>query len=296
MSAVRGMPGVVKRVGFVLKRDKPEAITIARDLIGRLIARGCDAVVPDENAGVAPGVKVVPIEHLGGSIDLLVVLGGDGTLLHGSALVADAGVPILGINLGRLGFLTVFDPEEASSALEAALDGKLAIEERMRLRVVLRPANGGPVVERPALNDAVVSQGAMARLIELLVKLDGQKVSSYKADGLIICTPTGSTAYNLAAGGPILTPGQGAMAITPICPHTLTNRALVVSHKSKITVELAGESRSVMLTVDGQWGYQLLPGDRVEISRAASPLRLYQSGRSYFEILRTKLKWGEREA
>lgn len=288
------MQVAVQRVGFVLKRDKPEAILIARELVPWLVALGCEAYVPDENDGHVPGARVVPLEQLGATVDLLVVLGGDGTLLHGASLVADRGVPVLGVNLGRLGFLTPFDPPEARLALAAALEGKLAIEERMRLRVVLH--NGSGPVERTALNDAVISQGAMARLIELLVKLDGITVTNYKADGLIMCTPTGSTAYNLAAGGPILAPGQGAMAITPICPHTLTNRPLVVSHKSTIVVELVGESRSVMLTVDGQWVQPLQPGDRVEISRAPTPLRLYRSDKTYFEILRTKLRWGEREA
>lgn len=283
------------RVGFVLKRDKPEAVTIARDLVPWLVAKGHEAFVPDENDGVAPQATKVALDELATRIDVLVVLGGDGTLLHGSALVAGAGVPVLGINLGRLGFLTPFDPADARGALEQALAGTLAIEERMRLRVALHPAQGPPPTIRYALNDAVIAQGAAARLVELHTTLDGQKVTNYKADGLIVCTPTGSTAYNLAAGGPILPPSQGAMAVTPICPHTLTNRPLVVSHKSTIGIELAGGSTSVLLTVDGQTALPVRSGDRVEISRAPTPLKLYRSEKSYFEILRSKLRWGERE-
>ncbi len=294
-------PSFVQRVGFVIKRDHPEALAIARDLAAWLVTRGDLPVVPVasgegevESAGDVAGARAVPLAELGGAIDLLVVLGGDGTLLHASGLAAAAGVPVVGVNLGRLGFLVPFDPSEARGALVAALEGRLEIEERMRLAVVLHFADGGASVERAALNDAVIAQGATARLVELHTRLDGVPVGSYRADGLIVCTPTGSTAYNLAAGGPILPPGQGAMAITPICPHALTNRPLVVSHRSVIEVELGRGSRSVMLTVDGQWGHAMAPGDRVEIRRAAQPLRLYRSTRSYFEILRSKLRWGER--
>jgi NAD+ kinase len=278
----------------VLKRDKPEAVSIARDLVPWLLGRGAKPVIPEENAGTVPNAQVVPLDALAGSIDVLVVLGGDGTLLHGCSLVADAGVPILGINLGRLGFLTPFDRSEAQAALERAITGALPIEERMRLRVALH-SNGAEPIIKTALNDAVIAQGAMARLVELHTTLDGQKVTLYKADGLIVCTPTGSTAYNLAAGGPILPPSQGAMAITPICPHTLTNRPLVVSHKSTIGIELTGESTSVLLTVDGQSSLPVHPGDRLEIRRADVGLKLYRSEKSYFEILRSKLRWGERE-
>lgn len=285
----------MSRVGFVLKHGKVQAEEIARDLIPWLAAQGHECVVALEHAALAPVARAVPEARLSEHIDLLVVLGGDGTLLHGGALVADRGVPILGINLGRLGFLVPFDPAEARSAVKRALEGKLAIEERMRLRVRLHLASGGPPVERIALNDAVVSQGAMARLIELLATLDGQRITVYKADGLIVATPTGSTAYNLAAGGPILVPGQSAMALTPICSHALTNRPLVVPATSTIGVELVGESRSIVLTVDGQWAHPIAPGDRVEVSRAERNLRVFRGDKTYFEILEEKLNWGRRE-
>jgi NAD+ kinase len=279
------------RVGFILRKDKPEAVSIASELAAWLLGRGCDVVIPTEAEGIAARETAVPEDQLASHCDLLVVLGGDGTLLHASALVGDTGVPVLGINLGRLGFLTPFTPAEAQVALAAALDGKLAIEDRMRLRVRLVRADG-KIHQRVALNDAVISQSALARLVELDASLDGNRITVYRADGLIVATPTGSTAYNLAAGGPILTPGQESLAITPICPHTLTNRPLVVPASSRMEVTLGGDSRSVLLTVDGQWGQPFLPGDRVELSRAASPLRVYRSDKSYFEILREKLHWG----
>ncbi len=281
-------------VGFVLKRQKAEAEVIARQLIPWLVERGHTPLLLEEQRALAEDVEVVQVVDgtaMGARAELLVVLGGDGTLLHGAALVGER-VPVLGVNLGTLGFLVPFAPDEARIALERALAGDLPIEDRLRLRVRLHHAGG--VTERFALNDAVLSQGAMARLVELSCRLDGVGVALYKADGLIVSTPTGSTAYNLAAGGPILTQGQSSLAITPICPHTLTHRPLVVPAASRIEIEVAGESRSIMLTVDGQWAYPLAPGDRVELRQAQAPLRLYHSEKSYFEILREKLSWGSR--
>jgi NAD+ kinase len=282
----------VDRVGFVLKRDKPEAEAIARELVPWLQAEGREVVVLPEAEGLAPGVTVASEDVIGARVDIMVVLGGDGTLLRGAALAADHGVPVLGVNLGALGFLVPFAPVEARSALERALAGTLPYEDRMRLRV--RLGYDGGVTERTALNDAVIAQGSMARLVELAVTLDDQEVARYKADGLIICTPTGSTAYNLAAGGPILPPAQASLAITPICPHTLTHRPLVVAATARIAVEIGAGAGGVMLTVDGQWGYPLAPGDRVEVLQSPAPLRLYRSVKGYFEILREKLSWGSR--
>jgi NAD+ kinase len=249
-------------------------------------------VVLPEQEGLAPGVTVASEDEIGGQIDLLVVLGGDGTLLRGAGLAADHGVPVLGLNLGTLGFLVPFAPAEARTALERAIAGTLPYEDRMRLGVRLH--HGGEVIERNAVNDAVITQGSMARLIELRVTLDGQPVARYKADGLIVCTPTGSTAYNLAAGGPILTPTQESLAITPICPHTLTHRPLVVPATNVVAVELGPGTSGVALTVDGQWGYPMVAGDRVEAFQSRAPLRLYRSHKGYFEILREKLSWGSR--
>jgi NAD+ kinase len=292
------MPRDVKRVGFVLKRDKPEADAIARSLWPWLLGDGRSVVISPEHARLAEGdprIEVVPDGEIGGRVDLLIVLGGDGTLLHGASLLPDGRVPVLGINLGTLGFLAPFAPAEARTALESALAGKLSIEERLRLAVRLTRADG-EVTERLALNDAVISQGAMARLVEVHATLDGQRIAMYKADGLIVSTPTGSTAYNLAAGGPILTPGQASVVVTPICPHTLTHRPLVVPSSSRIAVEVPVDKPSggIMLTVDGQWGHKLSAGEKVEVTASSAPLLLYRSEKPYFEILREKLAWGTR--
>ncbi|MCA1665032.1 MAG: NAD(+)/NADH kinase, partial [Myxococcales bacterium] len=214
-------------------------------------------------------------------------------LLHGGALVADRKVPILGINLGHLGFLTSCAPADAQLAIERALSGELTLEERLRLRVdVVR--GSGERQTRFACNDAVVSQGALARLIELDAFLDDRLITRYRADGLIVSTPTGSTAYTLAAGGPIVTPEVRAFVVTPICSHALTNRPVVVPATSRVMVRLGGPAEHVQLTVDGQWGTGLADGDRVEISAAAEPLRLFRSPQSYFDVLREKMNWGEK--
>jgi NAD+ kinase len=263
-------------------------VEIAARLVAWLKARQHDALC--ELKSPVPGAEPVDAARLGSS-HLAVILGGDGTLLHGASVVADHGVPILGINLGQLGFLTSSAPHEAEQAVERALAGELALEERLRLRCTLR-RNNGEVTEHHACNDVVVNQGALARLIELEAFLDGTRVTHYRADGLIISTPTGSTAYNLAAGGPILTPLLDAMVLTPICPHTLTNRPLVVPAASRLEIRLASPADHVMLTIDGQWGTHLHTDDHVELRRGLKPLRLYRPEQSHFEVLRQKLHWG----
>jgi NAD+ kinase len=283
----------MKRVGFILKPDKSEAGVLLDQLVPWLAARGDRAVVTTEDQVAPEGAEIVPEESFAGSIDLCVVLGGDGTMLRASRLVADHGLPVLGVNLGQLGFLTGFAPSEARTALERALTGSLATSSRMRLSVTFRRPGAEPVV-RTSLNDAVIHQGAMARLVELHAYIDDDFVSAYRADGLIVATPTGSTAYNMAAGGPILVPGQAAMTLTPICAHSLTNRPLVVPSTAKIRLQLGADTRGVVLTVDGQWGHSFLPGDSIECTAAAAPLTLYSSGKGYFDIMREKLHWGLR--
>lgn len=280
------------RVGFILRPDLRDAGRLLTDLVTWLVARGDEALVTAEDQATPAGARVLAEAQLAAGIDLAVVLGGDGTMLRAAALVADHDVPVLGIHLGRLGFLTPFTSTEALPALEAAVGGKLTTSKRSRLMVTHTPASG-PAERRTALNDAVVHQGAMARLIELEARLDGELITHYRADGLIIATPTGSTAYNLAAGGPIISPAQSIKVITPICAHALTNsRPLVVRKEARITVTLAGDSRGVVLTVDGQWARPFLPGDRVDITHHAKPLLLLDSGKPYFDILREKFHWG----
>ncbi len=284
----------MSRVGFILKPDLRDAGGLLAELVAWLSAHGHAAVVTAEDQVQPAGATVVADTELAGACDLAVVLGGDGTMLRAANLVADHEVPVLGIHLGRLGFLTPFTRDEALDALDKAVAGKLTTVKRSRLLASHVPADGEPVA-RTALNDAVVHQGAMARLIELEARLDGELITRYRADGLIISTPTGSTAYNLAAGGPIITPGQSVKIITPICAHALTNnRPLVVRKEAKITLSLAGASSGVVLTVDGQWAVPFLPGDRVDITNAPKPLVLFDSGKPYFDILREKLHWGAR--
>jgi NAD+ kinase len=285
----------VSRVGFILKPDKSEAGALLESLVPWLRAEGHAPVVTTEDQVAPAGADVVPEEELAAAVDLCVVLGGDGTMLRAARLVADARRPVLGINLGQLGFLTGFAPEEARVTISRAIAGDLPVSERMRLAVsFLRP--GAAPVLRSALNDAVIHQGAMARLVELDAYVDGQFVAAYRADGLIVATPTGSTAYNMAAGGPIVIPGQAAMALTPICAHSLTNRPLVVPAKAVIKVLLGAQSslRGVVLTIDGQWAHSFSPGDTVEITEAATPLRVFTAAKSYFDIMREKLNWGLR--
>jgi NAD+ kinase len=281
------------RVGFILKPDKTEAGVLLEELVPWLHDQGHVPVVPTEDQIAPMGSEIVPEAELGDQVDLAVVLGGDGTMLRASRLVADQGKPVLGINLGQLGFLAMFSPAEAKTAIAAALAGKLPRAERMRLQVTFTRADSEPVVKF-ALNDAVLHQGAMARLIEVNAFCDNQLIASYRADGLIIATPTGSTAYNMAAGGPIVVPGQAAMTLTPICAHALTNRPLVINAGATIRLQLGGEARGVILTVDGQWAHSFLPGDIVETTAAARPLVMFVSQQSFFDVMRDKLHWGVR--
>ena len=284
---------LVQRVGFILKPDKSEAGVLLEELVPWLREQGHAAVVTAEDQISLSGVEVVPENELGTSIDMAVALGGDGTMLRAARLVANHGRPVLGINLGQLGFLAGFAPANAKPALAAALAGELAKTPRMRLAVTFRRHGAEPVV-RYALNDAVLHQGAMARLVELDAFVDDEFVASYRADGLIVATPTGSTAYNMAAGGPIVLPTHAAMTLTPICAHSLTNRPLVISGASTIRLQLGVDVRSVLITVDAQWGHSFLRGDSVEIAAAAAPLVMFASKQSFFDVMREKLHWGAR--
>lgn len=286
------------RFGFVLKRGKPEACQLASVLIGQLRGWNCTAAVvrEDENSGslAGPDVQVLPSPDLGKSVDAVVVLGGDGTFLHAAGLVSDHGVPLLGINLGSLGFMTHWSSSEAAEVLKAVVQGTLGVEERMRLAVTVSEG-GKATFQRNATNEAAITHRAMARLLELDAEADGHPIASYKADGVIVASPTGSTAYSLAAGGPILTPQVDAMVLTPICPHTLTYRPVVLRADRRLTVRNVSPHH-VSLTVDGQWNRELAPGAQIEVSKAAQPLRLYRPSSPFFATLRQKLRWGERQA
>jgi len=285
------------RVGFLLKRGKPEARELAASLAAQLTSGGATVAALAEDAAVIPGATAVDAGDLGAAVDVLAVLGGDGTFLYGASLVADHGVPIFGVNLGSLGFITPYARSETSAAFGDLLAGRLPVEERIRLAVTIRSVLGQPTSSptRSAVNDAVLTQRSLARLLDLEARLDGAMVATYKADGLIVSTPTGSTAYTLAAGGPILTPDVQAMVLTPICPHTLTHRPLVFRPDSRLEIRNASDG-PVTLTIDGQWGHELAGGASIEVRRAAQPLRVYRSPRGFFGILREKLSWGERQS
>jgi NAD+ kinase len=284
----------VTRVGIVAKRDAPRARGVIAQLLSWLSARGVGAVLEKETADLAADAPAAAGKaELPSQVDLLVVLGGDGTLLSMARAVGDLGVPLLGVNLGGLGFLTATTLDEMLPALEAYLAGQMTIEERMLLAArVIR--NGHPLCEYAALNDVVITKSAMSRIIDLSVSVDGRYATAYRADGLIISTPTGSTAYSLSAGGPILFPTMDAVVLTPICSHTLTNRPIVVPGTDRIEVTLLAD-QEVMATVDGQVGVGLRERDTVEVRKAASRIRLVRfPQKDFFSVLRTKLKWGER--
>jgi len=265
-----------------------------RELEKWLVERGVE-VLADPDAARWAGGSPVPRAELAGRADILVVLGGDGTLLAVARAVGDAEVPILGVNLGTLGFLTDTRREDLFPTLEEVLAGSFAVEERMRFEVELL-RDGEPLESYLALNDAVVSNTALSRMVHLETLADGAPVTTYHADGLIVATPTGSTAYSLSAGGPLMLPTLEAMVLTPICAHTLTQRPLVLPATSVVEVRVQDtRGGRVHLTVDGQVGLDLEMGDRVSVRRAAHPTRLLvPPERNRFAVLRAKLRWGER--
>lgn len=281
-------------MGVVVKTTSSEAIELGRRLMTELERLGVEPVPDSTSARVLDTDNGTPRTELAAAVDLVVVLGGDGTLL--SVVRGDlGGTPILGINMGTLGFLTEHPQDKLFHMLHAALEGAVTMEERLRLEVsVLTP--GRDPITRTALNDAVVNKSALARMLELSVHVDDEFVSRYKADGLIVTTPTGSTAYNLSAGGPILSPTLDVIGLTPICPHTLTNRPIALSADVVVEIRLESQSEEVYLTLDGQQGFPLTTRDLIRIKRCPEPVRLIvEPSRSYFQILHRKLKWGERD-
>jgi NAD+ kinase len=285
----------MNRVGVVAKVDRPEAREVVPRLVEWLTGRGKQVLLEKETAElIAHPKSAVRKSDLPAQADLLVVLGGDGTLLSMARLVGDLGVPILGVNLGGLGFLTATTEAELFPTLEALFRGEMLVEERMMLAAqVLRQDER--LAEYVALNDVVITKSAMSRIITLAVAVEGQYAIGYRADGLIISTPTGSTAYSLSAGGPIVFPTMDAVVLTPICSHTLTNRPIVLPASLRIKVTLLTEQQEVMLTLDGQVGVALKERDVVEVRQASPRIRLVRDPRRhFFSVLRTKLKWGER--
>jgi NAD+ kinase len=290
----------VTRVGIVAKSNLRQATPHLVEIERWLRARGLEPMFETTTAALMPaseGRVVADKGTLVGQVDLVVVLGGDGTLLSVADCIGASGadVPILGVNFGSLGFLTEATLPELYPSLEAALEGQTRVEERMMLRAAtLR--DGKRLPERLALNDVVINKTARARMTDLSVSVGDEFVTRVKADGLIVATPTGSTAYNLAAGGPIVQPTIDALVLTPIAPHMLTNRPIVIPSTALVRVQpQMNERDEIYVTFDGQTGYELRAGDEVQIRCADRRVRLLRpSSRSYFDVLRQKLKWNER--
>jgi NAD+ kinase len=292
--------GGVTRVGIVAKSHLREAAPHLVEVAAWLEARGIVAVFETATAALMPPAanrRVADRRALVDAVDMVLVLGGDGTLLGMADRIGEARspIPILGVNFGSLGFLTEVTFPELYPTLEAAVGGRAHVEERLMLCSTTIRANA-PVAEHIVLNDVVVTKGAHSRMIDLSVSIGDEFVTRVKADGLIVATPTGSTAYNLASGGPIVQPDVDALVVTPIAPHTLTNRPIVIPAPSAVRIHPQMDDHDeVFATFDGQAGLQLRAGDELRVCRAEQKLRLIRpSTRSYFDVLRRKLKWGER--
>ncbi|MGV3520083.1 NAD(+)/NADH kinase [Luteitalea sp.] len=294
----------VRRVGLVAKPGLTEAADLLGEVGRWLVARGIEPCYEVATAALAndplPGTVCEP-EHLGRDEQLIIVLGGDGTLLGTAGRLGTGGydVPVVAVNFGSLGFLTEVRVTEVFEALEQVFSGTAHEERRMMLESIVRRQDGA-TVRHISLNDVVITKGALSRMIDLVASVDGQLIARFKADGLIVASPTGSTAYNLSAGGPIVHPGVDALVLTPIAPHTLTNRPVVLPASAALEIVVSGEvARSsreeTYVTFDGQIGDMLAPGDTVSIHRAPYQLRLLKpSSHGYFQVLRQKLRWAER--
>ncbi len=284
----------MKCAGIIAKHTAPQAESIVSELCRWLEEHGRGVVLDRETAALVGRPDSVVRSKLPDLCDFLIVIGGDGTLLSAARVVGTSGRPILGVNMGSLGFMTAITIDELYPALERIFRYEFEYEERMMLVAHVHRL-GERVANYTVLNDVVVNKGALAKMIDIKVSVDETYLSTFKADGLIICTPTGSTGYSLAAQGPILYPTMKTILITPICPHTLTFRPLVVPDGAIVRSELLSSETDVFLTLDGQVGFGLRRGDVIEVKRANAPLRFFQSPfRDYFTVLRTKLKWGER--
>lgn len=281
-------------IGLVVKRNKAEAVALGRELAVWLQARGKTILPEDETSrelGFSQGWRKVEIMQ---RADLVIVLGGDGTLLSVARRASTREVPILGVNLGGLGFLTETTTSELFDNLERVLSGEYEVERRSLLEVVL-VRGGERIAAFQVLNDVVINKGALARIIDLETWVNDQYLCTYKADGLIVATPTGSTAYSLSAGGPIIDAAIGVVVLTPICPHTLTYRPIILSDHAHIQVVLRTADEDVILTLDGQEGQPLQRGDTIGIKRSGITVSLIKSpNRTFFDVLRSKLRWGER--
>jgi NAD+ kinase len=283
----------IQKIGIICKTGISEPVEILKELLPWLRQKGYETFIDVETASVL-NIDGFARSQIPSLSDLIIVLGGDGTLISTCRLVADKGVPVLGVNIGGLGFLAEIPVEKLYEMLEMVLTGDCPIEERLMLKAqVLR--HGAVIAEYNVLNEVVVNKAALARIIDLETYINQSYVTTFKSDGLIISTPTGSTAYSLSAGGPVLYPTLDNIVVTPICPHTLTNRPIVLAGNSIIEVILRSPTERVYLTLDGQVGFSVMQNDTIVVEKSPFKTRLLiPCDRDYFEILREKLKWGER--
>ena len=282
------------RIGIITKPNEPRAAILAARIAQWAAAHQINLFVDDRVRDLPPGTFSASVKTIAEDCDLLLVLGGDGTMIATARLVGGRGTPVLGVNLGTLGYLTEFAVEDVIPALEYVTHGNYEVEQRMMLDwAVIR--GGAAIEEGIALNDVVVNKSAISRMIEIDFTVGRHYVTSFRADGLIVATPTGSTAYNVSAGGPIIAPGTEAISVCPICPHTLTNRPLVLPDEVKIKLHIKTREQEVMLTADGQTAVPLEADDAILMSKSAKTLNTVMAkDRNYFEILRSKLKWSGR--
>lgn len=283
----------MKKIGIISKTSHPDPQKILKELLPWLKERGCEVVVDYETAS---GLHIEGYQRsqIPDMVDFIVVLGGDGTMLSVARLVGEKSLPILGVNIGGLGFLTAVQKDDIYEVMEKTISGQCPVEGRMMLTAcVLRHSEC--IAEYLVVNDVVVNKGALARIIDLETYIDNDYIATFKADGLIVSTPTGSTAYALSAGGPIVYPTLNSIILAPICPHTLTNRPIVLPDDVHVDIVLKSMTEDVFLTVDGQVGFSLRKNDVVQVRKSAFKAQFFiPCERDYFEILRTKLKWGER--
>jgi NAD+ kinase len=283
----------MKTAAVISKPAKAELHHIAPELLRWLTERGYSVVIDEETVAYAPGFEAVPRGQIASrNPDFVVVLGGDGTLLSAARAVAKADIPILGVNLGSLGFLTEIALPELYSTLDAMDRGECSFESRAMLHCEIVRA-GECIGSFDCLNDAIVNKSAIARLVEFDLYVDDGFVSNYKGDGVIVATPTGSTAYSLAAGGPILMPSVNAFIITPVCPHSLTHRPLVVRDTAQVRIGVRSVDEEAFLSIDGQVGLPIANGDMILCRKSEYQVRLLRGRKTFFDVLRTKMKWGQ---
>ncbi len=282
-----------KNIGILTKPKFPEIKSTLQDVVAWLRARSINVILDTTSATLLGEQGGVQKTQLASKADVLLVLGGDGTMLNAARLAGERSIPILGVNLGGLGFLTEVRLENLYPSLERVFANDFVLDERLMLQTHVH-RHGETVARGVVLNDVVVSKGTLARMIELRISIQGQFVTNLRGDGVIVTTPTGSTAYSLSAGGPIINPAVQSLMVTPICPHTLTHRPLIVPATAEIEVTLTSKDDGAMATLDGQVGVAMIQGDTVEIKMSEYRTRLIRFPESsYYEVLREKLKWGD---